>query len=734
MQRRPSSSTSRRVRSADSQLDEMIHGMRSSGSRALGAVGDLFRGMVPSATGGSSVSGSQGDLLGVRSVRVVQRESRSSRAREPESAGRDGGFLASAPGESMDGRGGEVVTGGTSGGEVAAARAAGADGAAAAEAAGVANMRNESRLGVSGGGLFGDLVTEGSGQLGVSAGEVRSEVASGREVPVNPFWSPERKAFERLHYGENILGELGTGMAMSETPPGQVEMNPIQLFRIRCLREAEEKFREGLLKMTQEGSSSSSFHSANEGRVGGDQPKPPPGPPPESPPRVPSVGIGSVPPPPPPPLPPIPPMPQFGPDSGGKGRDDLSSMSLVGENPSESLRTFDLPKLDEETTALEFGDWLSMVDSHMGDLSYSSNLWWKMIRRAVDGCYQEWLSLGPLERLRLKPMLDSQVHLWPRTERRALSMLLQAIPESVRSEVISARKLTTDQVLFRLFCTYQPGGSMERTKLLQAISDCKCGETVKEVLTWVRTWRRYVGRAKELGVTLPDALVLVGVLQFGSEFLSQRSPQVAYRLNMIRQQLYLDQQPTTSNVLTYSEHLQAEAEEMALAGGGLGEFAKPPKPATKPVMKVLSENSGTDPPRNAVDLGKGSSRVESSGQTGGLGSSSNLSLGICKFWGSDEGCKRGDRCKFSHSTLSPKDNRCFGCSALGHSKKDCPFVKKKIAKAKSSSNLRKEGEDQEKGGKGTDGKGTPRRPPGIPPEVGTGSEAHSGEENVDKML
>lgn len=120
--------------------------------------------------------------------------------------------------------------------------------------------------------------------------------------------------------------------------------------------------------------------------------------------------------------------------------------------------------------------------------------------------------------------MESQAHL---SELKALS-LLQAVPEHVRSEVISARKLTADQALFRLRCTYQPGGASERTKLLQAVSDCKCGESVFEVLRWVRTCRQYVGRAKELGVTLPDALVLVGVLQYGSEFLSQRSPQVAY--------------------------------------------------------------------------------------------------------------------------------------------------------------------------------------------------------------
>lgn len=63
--------------------------------------------------------------------------------------------------------------------------------------------------------------------------------------------------------------ELGTGAAMSETRPGQLEINPIQLFRVRCLREAEEKFWEGLLKNESRGFiySSSSFLSANDGRA-----------------------------------------------------------------------------------------------------------------------------------------------------------------------------------------------------------------------------------------------------------------------------------------------------------------------------------------------------------------------------------------------------------------------------------------------------------------------------------
>lgn len=63
--------------------------------------------------------------------------------------------------------------------------------------------------------------------------------------------------------------------------------------------------------------------------------------------------------------------------------------------------------ISENTTALEFGDWLSVVDSNMGDLSYSSGVWWNMVKGAVELCYQDWLQKRPVDRLRLKPNLKS---------------------------------------------------------------------------------------------------------------------------------------------------------------------------------------------------------------------------------------------------------------------------------------------------------------------------------------
>jgi hypothetical protein len=190
--------------------------------------------------------------------------------------------------------------------------------------------------------------------------------------------------------------------------------------------------------MKQDQGSQASFASAEEiPETGG--PKPPPGPPPASPQKMDGVssGSGGRPPPPPPPFPVEP---------AGVSR----GAGFLGENPNETLRTFELPRLTVDTTALQFGDWMSMVDSQMGDLSYSSNLWWGMVKSAAESCYGEWLRSGPLERLRLRPTLDANASLWPRTERRAVAMLLQAIPSAIRDDLVSSRKMTSEQIIFKL--------------------------------------------------------------------------------------------------------------------------------------------------------------------------------------------------------------------------------------------------------------------------------------------
>ena len=65
----------------------------------------------------------------------------------------------------------------------------------------------------------------------------------------------------------------------------------------------------------------------------------------------------------------------------------------------------------------------------------------------------------------------------------------------------------------------------------------------------------------------------------------------------------------------------------------------------------------------------------------------------CKFWGSTQGCRRGDQCTYGHAWDGiNKQNRCFVCSGEGHMSRECPTRRerdqkdsKKVAKVKNPS-------------------------------------------------
>ena len=142
----------------------------------------------------------------------------------------------------------------------------------------------------------------------------------------------------------------------------------------------------------------------------------------------------------------------------------------------------------------------------------------------------------------------------------------------------------------------------------------------------------------------------------------------------------------------YAGHLQAEAEELVVSLGNLGSLGSHPQPpkggANKPSVKAVNvggTGSG-NPPKEVDDFGKGNPPKG----VKAVNADAVTSPHACKFWGSSGGCKKADTCKFIHSVLNSKDNRCFGCSAEGHSKRDCPYVgSAKVAKTKPKENSQK---------------------------------------------
>ena len=115
-------------------------------------------------------------------------------------------------------------------------------------------------------------------------------------------------------------------------------------------------------------------------------------------------------------------------------------------------------------------------------------------------------------------------------------MLLAAIPDSLKKDLISSITLSTTSILYKLCTTYQPGGSAERAFLLKQLTDTKAGATISKI--------KLTKYAESLG-------------RLGGQ-------QVAYRVATVCQELRVDLRPTLASIKEMADYIQAEAEELSL--------------------------------------------------------------------------------------------------------------------------------------------------------------------------
>ena len=128
-------------------------------------------------------------------------------------------------------------------------------------------------------------------------------------------------------------------------------------------------------------------------------------------------------------------------DPGGEGE----------ATPEVVQRGVELPKLPEwppETGPIDFSDWLLVICPVMGGLSPSSE--------APGAWYPSHMNKTPLGRLQHHPSLPPSLSQkkWARLERRASSLLLAPIPDSLREQVT---------ILIKGMSQYQPGGLAEKS-------------------------------------------------------------------------------------------------------------------------------------------------------------------------------------------------------------------------------------------------------------------------------
>ena len=251
----------------------------------------------------------------------------------------------------------------------------------------------------------------------------------------------------------------------------------------------------------------------------------------------------------------------------------------LGRNPGGALKpeeparhVTELPPLSEpkhrSQGAVLAGDWIVAITPSMIQLSASAQEWWTANVRDARAHYVRWLEKTPQERLKIraehlpKRWLTGKFVL---VEQRGISLLMKALPETFRDQLVSRRLLHTSAILFQIYCKWQPGGALEKGQLLEFLVTPDPASTAAEAAEGIRKWQRMCRRGHELDTVLPDpSLLLRGLDVLTGQFL-QGYNLVSFRVAAYRNDTGVDYAPTSTNVAELAEFLLAECETLAIA-------------------------------------------------------------------------------------------------------------------------------------------------------------------------
>ena len=149
-----------------------------------------------------------------------------------------------------------------------------------------------------------------------------------------------------------------------------------------------------------------------------------------------------------------------------------------------------------------------------------------------------------------------------------------------------------------------------------------------------------------MGVSLPDGSVLLVAVEAAIKPIAEAQKDVNFKLNMAKSELSLPYKPALSSVLTYADHVIAELQQVIPYGKDQG--AK---------LKGVTTDSQAPSSTSTSPTGKGQKQQSP-----------------CKFWSTDEGCRRGSTCKYAHNFASKEDKkaRCWTCGSTKHRQQECP--------------------------------------------------------------
>ena len=269
------------------------------------------------------------------------------------------------------------------------------------------------------------------------------------------------------------------------------------------------------------------------------------------------------------------------------------------------------------------------------------------------GWYQRHLQLQPLDRISHTPMPSSDLakQKWSRLERRASTLLLMAVPEGQREDLISSKRLSALGIVCQLLVIYQPGGLAKKELILRSLEQPAETTGLPEAVQSLRKWMRWRRRASDLKISEPDPFILLQGLNRIIRKPLEAHRDLSFRISLARSILQVDATPTSSSVTSFALHLLAEFEQVVHQESAQTSKKKAdPEKVKNLKVKKVEEEGGRSP----------ASRNEKT-EDGKL---------KCKFYLSDGGCRRGKSCNWSDDQRDER-RRCWNCGSSEHMAPSC---------------------------------------------------------------
>ena len=380
-------------------------------------------------------------------------------------------------------------------------------------------------------------------------------------------------------------------------------------------------------------------------------------------------------------------------DEDDKRKKDEEDKKDKDEERVETVKTtVTLTKLagvkDEPEPAVRFGDWMEVTELKVKTMSASSGKVWKEARESAEWKYSRYLKASAVDRLAIvreedSLVVDKKLEL---ISTKISECLLDVIPQSIGKELVSNRTTKAPSIIFKLMTVFQPGGIEERAGLLSKLAKFGSAENAAGVVQEIGMWNKRRKRAEELGLSVPDPSLILKELGELTGKVMAKDARMNFQVEMFRNLIKIDQEPTMEKVLNFIELIEAEcaarvtseepnikAKRMEAGKGSPGEKGSPNQGKGAGGIQVGNDWRG---PRYSWENGKGKANEKgNSGEGKGESKGKGKSEVPCKNWCTDQGCPYGQKCIFQHP--KPKQEECLVCGATDHRRETCSRPKEK---------------------------------------------------------